>query len=686
VWQAGLVAAGAERRGDWLTGALAHRSTVVLAVLALIAIAYGGSLRNELVFDERIFMERDPRVQTLAVDRIFLEALWSTGEGDPHLHQYYRPLQLLPLALSHAVFGTAAWPSHLLSLAVHFANCLLVLGLLRALLPRAAVAGALVLLFAVHPGYSEAVLWVSDIAGLGAACCTLAVVRLHLSPRRERWWAWVVSPLLLLGGLLFKESGLLAVVLVAAYDLVGAADRGPARLWRLGWRYAVFLPPLVAYAALRWHALGGALPGIDTVPLTRTEMVVNAVALLPSFVRTFLWPFDLNMYHDFDAIHAVANARFAAGAAIAALWAVAFVATVRRARIAAYGMAWAAAAAAPHLLIRWPQLNVFAERYLYLPTVGILLAGGALWCACVPAAGMRRVAAGALAGLLALFVAVDIRRTADWRDELTIYGKTLTQSARAELIRINLAVRLLELERYDAGVTLLEELQRIDPQWPEVWHNLGLLYLGKGDRARALQAFEEAARRDPFKPATQLNLGYLYDQSGRRADAVRTYLGLVRRAPGFADGWYNLAAVALESGQYDNARTGAERVLALRPGDPGAQMLLARATAAQTAPHRGEATAAETLARCNAARRDADAGRVDEAILSLLAAAWLDEDAPLPHHYLANLYYLQGRLSEALAAQREALRRAPDSELYKRNLEALEKAAGHTPLAVRPEE
>ena len=107
------------------------RLTPVLALAALIAVAYGGSLRNQLVFDDLIFMQRDARVQSLAhVDRIFSQALWSFDQSDEaQVHQYYRPLQLLPLALSHALFDTAAWPSHLLSLTLHLANCLLAFGL-----------------------------------------------------------------------------------------------------------------------------------------------------------------------------------------------------------------------------------------------------------------------------------------------------------------------------------------------------------------------------------------------------------------------------------------------------------------------------------------------------------------------------------------------------------------------------
>jgi protein O-mannosyl-transferase len=662
----------------------AHRRTLGLALVALIAVAYGASLRNELVFDDLIFMQRDARVHSLAqVDRIFTQALWSSGEpDDAHVHQYYRPLQLLPLALSYAAFGSAAWPSHLLNLLLHVGNCWLVYGLYRHLLRQPQTAAAAVLLFAVQPAYSEAVLWASDVAGLGAALCALAIVRLHAAPGRPRWWVWWLSPLLLLCGLWFKESGGLAVGLVAAYDLVAAPDRGLRRLWRLRWRYAAFLPPVAAYAGLRVRALGGALPGIEGVPLTSGAMLLNAVALLPDYARTFGWPFDLNMYHDFDAVGAWTDPRAVGGVALILGGTAWCAATLRRQRAAAFGVAWAAIAVAPHLLIRWPQLNVFAERYLYLPSVGIFLAlgsaGDLLSARLTPRA--RRVAAGSVAALLAVFVGVDVRRTRDWHDELTLYRTTLGQSARAELIRTNLAVRLLELHEYDAGIAELEALQRINPEWPDTWHTLGLLYLGKGDDARATRAFEAALRQNPRQPATLLNLGYLYDRAGRRDEAVQMYLRLVAQTPRAADAWYNLGAIAVELGQFGRARLAAQRVLAVKPDDGEAQALLRRATAAAPAP--SHAPDPITQERCTRAKAAADEGRIEAAILMLESAAWLDEAAPLPHQYLANLYYLHGQLAEAVREQREALRLAPDQPLYRDNLRALEAAlAARQPAA-----
>jgi hypothetical protein len=175
--------------------------------------------------------------------------------------------------------------------------------------------------------------------------------------------------------------------------------------------------PARALGWLRLRALGGALPGFEAVSLTTVELAINAVALVPRYVATFLWPVDLNMYHDFDAIHSVWHGRFVAGLGVLVLSALMIVACWRRHAVVSFGVAWMLVTVSPHLLARWPQLNVFAERYLYMPAVGaFLIAAYALQR--VPRRGVgtlpvpRRAAEPAVA-LAVLLAIIDVRRSAD---------------------------------------------------------------------------------------------------------------------------------------------------------------------------------------------------------------------------------------------------------------------------------
>jgi len=656
-----------------------RRAKALALLVCLVAVAYGTSLANDLVFDDLIFATRDPRVQSLeAAPRLFVEPLWGFRDrpGRESVHQYYRPLQTLPLALSRSLFGAATWPMHLLSVVLHLANCLLVLGLLRRLLDDENAAIAATALFAVHPGYSEAVFWASDVSGLGASLCLLAIVRLHAEGATLRPVGAVAASSLFLTGLWCKESGVLAPALMASYDLLVAPERGFARLMRTRRAYLALVPALILYLSLRVHALGGLLPGVGDLSMSGTEFLANAVALLPDYARTFFWPFQLNMYHDFHAVAHVADPRLWMGAAMMLVGLVLFVRSARRVPRVAFGLAWAAITVSPHLLVRWPQLNVYAERYLYLPAFGIALVAANAWIR----AGIGRTAKGrrlsglAIAVVLVVFVTVDINRAGDWRDEVALYTKTLTQSSRAELVRNNLALQYLQLGQYDKGIAEIHELIRINPEFTDAYHNLGLLEMAAGRDADALAAFRSALTHDPNKPESLLDAGYLEDKAGNRAAAVALYRRLVHVDPANVAGWYNLAVIAVEAGQTGNARQALERVLRLAPDDRAATELRRRLEAHVAAPRTSQELRRRTIARCRAAKRALDAGKVRDALYDLQAAAWLDESAALPHHYLANVYVLIGRLDDALAEQRRALELAPGNPLYQRNLASLEAA------------
>lgn len=659
------------------------RIAAFAALGALIAIAYGASLANEFVFDDAIFMERDPRVKSFAAaQRLLVEPLWGFNDepGQRTTHQYYRPLQQLPLVISNVVFSGAPWPAHLICLALHTINAWLLCRLLTRLGAGTLLALVTASLFAVHPANSEAVLWVSDAAGLGATACTLGVILIHLGTRP--WWRRLLPVASLgLAALWFKESGMLLPLYLVVLDLlVRPSARGTGR-GALVADFVALAGTAAVYFPLRNRALGGPLPGLDMLEMAAAELAINAIALLPSYLQTFVWPFDLNMYHDFERAGGLADPRFVGGLLILVGGLSAIVACWRPMPRVALGLAWSAIAIAPHLLVRWPKLNVFAERYLYMAMVGLAVAGASVvrYRPVVHSPAVRGLALCACLALVALFVAVDRTRTADWHDEVTIYTKTLGQSERAELVRNNLALRYLATGQAARGLPIQMRLLELDPDFPSGWHNLGLLHLAVGNHREAQEAFEQGRAREPRNAATLLNLGYTHDLLGERELAVRYYFEGLAVDPEDTKLWYNLSVIGSEERQFANARLAAERVLAIDAKDAAARTLVARLPLANATVRPDPK---QTLRRCDDAREIAeDAGRFGEAVAILHAAAWFDERAPLPHQYLANLMFQRGKLAEARAHQTQALERDPDNEIYQRNLIALERL-----LAPRPAE
>jgi hypothetical protein len=156
----------------------------------------------------------------------------------------------------YELFGLRATPFHATSVALHLVNTLLVWLIARRLTQRAAVPAIAAAVFALHPGYVEAVAWISNSASLLAVttslCSLWCFMQADGATRRRRTWyrlslfAFAVTPLF------HPESGVMLLVIVG-YRLLSLPRisretlRGPAL------ELAPFVVPLALYVAVhRW--------------------------------------------------------------------------------------------------------------------------------------------------------------------------------------------------------------------------------------------------------------------------------------------------------------------------------------------------------------------------------------------------------------------------------------------------
>ena len=150
----------------------------------------------------------------------------------------------------------------------------------------------------------------------------------------------------------------------------------------------------------------GALAPHESFPqLTPQQIVLSAIALVGQYVWKLLWPVRLCAFYVFHASKSLFDLRVLAGLlvllALAALFLVCWRSREPNVRFASFGIMWFFATLAPVLNAHWLVANVFTERYLYLPSVGVAwlvgLGASKLWSRAGPrparAAGLgaRRV-------------------------------------------------------------------------------------------------------------------------------------------------------------------------------------------------------------------------------------------------------------------------------------------------------
>ena len=191
---------------------------------------------------------------------------------------------------------------------------------------------------------------------------------------------------------------------------------------------------------------------------------------------------------------------------------------------------------APVLNVRWMTSNPFAERYLYLASVGFcwisgwagiqgwnwLSARGRGWRVALP------VAAAAIATLGIIRI---VTRNRDWRNNLTFYTATLAVSPDAYHIHNNLGTVYWAQGNIPAAEREWRAALRLAPTSEYALHNLGLVANTQKHYPEAEALFRRALGIRPNYSDAHLDLGITYEATGRLQDAEAELRAAVKLSP-----------------------------------------------------------------------------------------------------------------------------------------------------------
>jgi protein O-mannosyl-transferase len=336
--------------------------------------------------------------------------------------------------------------------------------------------------------------------------------------------------------LLSKEQALTLPVLATVYEHCYRHDRGATSFTQKLLRYGVLWLLALAYVLLRVRMLGSFAPVIQMRSLSGYQAILSAVSLAGEYLWKMVWPAQLCAFYVFRKSTSILDVRVIVGVFAIALVAAVFVVLWRRERAVSFGILWFFVTLAPVLNARWMAANVFAERYLYLPSVGICWLAGwgveRLWMLASRTGPAARQATVATAVALAASCCVRIvARNRDWRGDIQLYTVTLAASPDAYPIRNNLGTVYWHLGNIRAAEREWNEALPFNPQNAIVLNNLGLICAQEKRYNDAIEYFLRAIRLKPNYTDPHLNLGSAYMEIGRTEAAELQLRAAVALSP-----------------------------------------------------------------------------------------------------------------------------------------------------------
>jgi hypothetical protein len=274
---------------------------------------------------------------------------------------------------------------------------------------------------------------------------------------------------------------------------------------------------VVAVATFFAQRHAGAVASLENIPFA--QRILNAWAAVGTYLSTFFWPSELCLFYPLSPVPRWGEA--ALGFFLVALGSLFAGLGARRAPLVLFGWIWLLVSLLPVIGLVQVGSQSHADRYMYVPMIGLLIAFGA-WFTKVDLPGVRwpRLAWSALTFSFAAGMGVHAHAyTMLWRDAETAYRRSIEVGGVSYIMVCNLAATLTNLhyyktaERYSSlGVDL----------WPDhvlvvVNHASALAFLGKHKESELW--YRRAMVLDPENVRIPYMLALLLLQVGRNEEA-----------------------------------------------------------------------------------------------------------------------------------------------------------------------
>ena len=589
----------------------------IFAVLGLIILsfaAYMNALSNTFVFDDvyvisgNYFIRDWQNIFGLFTSKYFA----ASGELS------YRPVVTLSYFVDYSLWHLNPMGYHLTNIVLHTLNSVLLFFFVQLMVKNTPVAFLTSLFFICHPVLSEAVNAVSYREDILAAAFFITAFLLYVkspapnkfmyrnlsplgtgmhhgvypeqkqdssaSPQNDKrrrvqhdsvchserseeskFYLYPLSLLSYLFALFSKEMAITLPLLIFFFDyLIGSRLTFTNRILRF---YLGYILVTIFYLLVRFWWFHN--PVESGVSYPQENLWFNLLAMLKvlaSYPKLLFFPVNLNA----DYIVPVASSPWDMSCILSLLLIISVAVIGCRlffhSKLLFFSLLWFFVALLPVLNIV-PIGNIMAERYLYIPVIGFCIMGS-YFITHMSALRLHpfRISVWILTlSILFGFVWQTSSRSRDWRDEFTLWSKTVAREPNSYKAHSSLGVLLIKKGQEEEGISELRTSLSMNPSYPDAHNNIGTLYEQKGMYDDAAKEYRCALRLDQNLSEAHYNLGNTYLKTSNYDKAVAEYKFYLSGKGDHPIVLYNLGVAYMKQGKLDESIMAFQKSLRWNP-------------------------------------------------------------------------------------------------------------------------
>lgn len=531
-----------------------YASYWLIAGVLLTLVVYLPSLTNGITnWDDAVYLT-NPYVKNLSpagIIKIF--SVYFLGN--------YHPLTLISIGADRLIGGDNPFIFHFTNLLLHLFNTVLVYLFVRRLTKNDLLAALTFILYGVHPMHVESVAWVSERKDVLYSLFFLLSLYAYTTYASSRKWGYyMLSLLFFLLSLLSKGQAVILAAILPFIDYM--KDRKWFSIKVLSEKILFFLLALIfGWVALRIQAWDHA---VGFTYFSKTERLAFASYGLTQYLIKSIIPVGLSALYPYPS-------RLSGGNIPSFYWL--FIITIplyfvglyflsKRSKIYAFGLSMFILCLFPLLQLIPVGGAIMADRYFYIPSVGLLL------CFALGLTEIKQpLIRNALFVLFILvFSSLSFSRNMVWKDSMTLWNDVISKSAYPQDVAFNNRGEVYSNSgHFEKAIADFSSAIGANPGYLIAWYNRGTAYgnLGQWDKAEA--DWSRVIAINPEYNAAYANRGLAYINLGQWGKAIVDCSRAIEIDPKNIKAYSNRAVAYIKLGQWNLAIDDCTRTIGLDP-------------------------------------------------------------------------------------------------------------------------